>query len=137
MSSSLRDADRNGDGIVTLDELTLKLADFGARRDGRSSSSGSSSASSGQGSTSPASGTASATAIAAPRSSSRFLSAIERLPPGLPDWFARKDANEDGQISMAEFSSQWTEKEVREFSQLDLDNDGLITPEECLKATRR
>ncbi len=132
MSSSLRDSDRNGDGIVTLDELTLKLADFGSRRsNGTSSSTASTGSSSGPGggSSAPATG-------AAPRPSYRFLSAIERLPPGLPDWFARKDANEDGQISMAEFSSQWTEKEVREFSQLDLNNDGLITPEECLKAAR-
>ncbi len=125
----MRDSDRNGDGIVTLDELTLKLADFGSRR--RSGPTGSTASSSGS---SPA-GTS--TTSTAPRASYRFLSAIERLPPGLPDWFPRKDTNEDGQVSMAEFSSLWTEKEVREFSQLDLDNDGLITPEECLKASRR
>lgn len=125
----MRDSDRNGDGIVTLDELTLKLADFGSRR-----SSGSTTPTASEGS----SGTSSApSGPSPPRPAYRFLSAIERLPPGLPDWFARKDTNEDGQVSMAEFSSQWTEKEVREFSQLDLDNDGLITPEECLKAARR
>lgn len=131
MSSSVRDADRNGDGIVTLDELTLKLADFGSRRGNGSSSSTAST-------TSGSSGGGSSTSAAStpPRPSYRFLTAIERLPPGLPDWFARKDANEDGQVSMAEFSTQWTEKEVREFSQLDLNNDGLITPEECLKASQ-
>jgi len=64
----------------------------------------------------------------------RRTSAIERLPAGLPDWFARDDADGDGQIAMHEFSTSWTEAVLAEFLQFDLNGDGLITPAECLAA---
>jgi hypothetical protein len=34
---------------------------------------------------------------------------------------------------MAEYSSYWSDAKAREFVRLDLNNDGLITPTECLK----
>jgi Ca2+-binding EF-hand superfamily protein len=69
------------------------------------------------------------------RKSYRALSATERLPKGLPEWFARNDANADGQVAMAEFSASWSNSTAGEFSKFDLNGDGLITPKECLQAT--
>jgi hypothetical protein len=69
------------------------------------------------------------------KKSYRFLSPQERLPRGLPDWFLRKDADGDGQVAMAEYaSSGWSEALAEEFTKHDLNGDGVITPEECLKA---
>ena len=63
----------------------------------------------------------------------RFRSAIERLPEGIPEWFIQKDANGDCQVSMSEYSSNWTLSLVDQFRKYDLNQDGLITPIECLK----
>ena len=38
----------------------------------------------------------------------RRKSPIERLPEGMPEWFARDDADGDGQVAMNEFSASWT-----------------------------
>ena len=68
------------------------------------------------------------------RKSWRFLSAAERLPEGLPDWFAERDGNADGQVTMAEYSSYWSDGKAREYLKFDLNDDGVITPRECLDA---
>lgn len=72
----------------------------------------------------------------AARKSGRFLTPKERLPQGLPDWFIQKDADGDGQISMAEFASQWTPEKAKEFEAYDLNHDGFITAAECLKVEK-
>jgi len=66
------------------------------------------------------------------RSSYRFLSPRERLPEGLPDWFLDRDSNLDGQVTMAEFATDWTDAKVNEFLRYDCNNDGVITVEEVL-----
>ncbi len=55
---------------------------------------------------------------------------------GLPDWFARSDANNDGQILMSEYSSSWTGASLAEFQKFDMNRDGIITASECLSAIR-
>jgi hypothetical protein len=62
----------------------------------------------------------------------RFRTAVELLPDGLPDWFEQKDANGDGQVSMAEFSREWNEQIVADFRRLDANDDGVLTPREVL-----
>jgi hypothetical protein len=62
----------------------------------------------------------------------RLRTAQELLPKGLPDWFLSKDANKDGQVAMAEFSSFWNDSEVRRFQTYDVNRDGVITPSELL-----
>jgi hypothetical protein len=37
---------------------------------------------------------------------------------------------------MAEFADAWTPAEVAEFSRYDLNNDGMVTPRECLKVEK-
>jgi Ca2+-binding EF-hand superfamily protein len=68
------------------------------------------------------------------RRSYRKAPIIERLPEGLPEWFGRDDANLDGQIAMMEFSTDWSDSVMADFNQFDLNQDGLITPRECVKA---
>jgi Ca2+-binding EF-hand superfamily protein len=56
---------------------------------------------------------------------------------GLPDFFARSDADGDGQVLMNEFSSSWNEETLTEFLKWDLNNDGVITAKECLAAVAK
>lgn len=49
---------------------------------------------------------------------------------GLPGWFYELDTDRDGQISMAEFTSDWTEDKFAEFASLDRNDDGLLTADE-------
>lgn len=68
------------------------------------------------------------------RKSYKVKTVTERLPKGLPDWFARSDANADGQIAMAEFSTSWSDSVLKDFGQFDMNKDGIITPSEALSA---
>jgi hypothetical protein len=66
------------------------------------------------------------------RASYRFRTAWERLPAGLPGWFCERDANRDGQVAMHEFAVEWSDELAIEFQKVDFDNDGMLTPKECL-----
>ncbi|MBI2481311.1 MAG: hypothetical protein HYV60_22515 [Planctomycetia bacterium] len=68
------------------------------------------------------------------RKSYRVKTVTERLPKGLPDWFARSDANADGQVAMAEFATAWSDSVLSEFRQFDQNRDGMITASEALNA---
>ncbi len=62
----------------------------------------------------------------------RFYTAKELLEKeNVPDWFIAKDKNGDGQVSMSEFATTWTDDEVRRFQAWDTNNDGVITPSEA------
>jgi Ca2+-binding EF-hand superfamily protein len=137
-------ADTNKDNVITLDELAAKLAGFGQ-------SNGSSTPS-----TTPAASTpANATASNQPPQKRqwwakesgktgdkekgdkqpkpyRTLTATERLPKGLPDWFARNDLDADGQIMLSEYLTSPSETLVAEFVKYDTNGDGIITAAECL-----
>jgi len=121
-------ADRNKDGVITREELTARLMEY-ARRDSSSDRGGDSGDSRSRGSSDR---DRDRDRDDQPRL--RFLTAAERLPEGLPDWFYEKDVDLDGQVSMAEFTTNWTEAKVEEFFYYDLNRDGIIVPEECLAA---
>jgi hypothetical protein len=53
-----------------------------------------------------------------------------QLPKGMPAWFEKLDADEDGQIAMWEWRKG--RKAMKEFSSWDRNDDGLITIEELL-----
>lgn len=78
----------------------------------------------------------SSSALAAAKKVGRFLTATERLPKGLPDWFLRNDADGDGQIGMVEYAASWSDTTAAEFEKYDLNGDGIITPDECLDALK-
>jgi Ca2+-binding EF-hand superfamily protein len=134
-------ADKNRDGKITRDEISVYLQErylggsrgdsrdggrdgrsswYGRRDEGGDNQSGRSDSPSGSGS--------------ADRQSYRIPTATERLPEGLPDWYARSDANGDGQVMMSEYAASWSQMVANDFRQFDLNNDGVITPNECLEA---
>lgn len=117
--------DLNRDGLISKDELMARLAKYSSGGDRGDSGRGGDFGRSGGSSK----GSSSAASL---RKTERFLSPLERLPKGLPDWFTRSDANRDGQVMMHEFSSTWSDAKAIEFAALDLDGDGIITPRECL-----
>ncbi len=61
------------------------------------------------------------------------VSATDKVS-GLPDFFARSDADADGQVTMNEFSSSWSDETLKEFLKWDLNKDGIILPQECVSA---
>lgn len=66
----------------------------------------------------------------------RYLSPTQRLPEGLPSWFARCDADGDGQVLMHEFTASWTDAEVARYAKYDINGDGALTPEEVLQVEK-
>ncbi len=56
------------------------------------------------------------------------------LSEGLPGWFYELDANRDGQVAMAEFTTEWTDEKFQEFASLDTNGDGLLTSLEVVQS---
>ena len=67
------------------------------------------------------------------RRSYRFTRATDKLPTGLPSWFASRDANRDGQVSMSEYSRSWSSSAADDFRRYDLNDDGIVTAKEAAK----
>lgn len=68
----------------------------------------------------------------APRSARKYYISRANLPPGLPEWFTGRDADGDGQITMAEFAPSPSRSEILEFNRYDTNRDGVITARELL-----
>jgi hypothetical protein len=85
---------------------------------------------------SPPSADSAADAKPAPRRPNHLKPKRDALPKGLPDWFLKMDVNGDGQITMAQFATNWTPDKVKEFDRYDLNHDGIITAAECLKVEK-
>jgi Ca2+-binding EF-hand superfamily protein len=127
LGQSGRESDLNGDGKITSDELF------------QSSMSKANAASTGTPATPSAvqpkavpkstdDSPAERKIINTERKSYRFKSTKERLST----WkFALRDANGDGQVSMHEYASSWTDRTAAEFQRYDQDNDGMITAAEA------
>jgi Ca2+-binding EF-hand superfamily protein len=122
MSRTWQSADANNDGVITLEEISERLATFSG--DGGGSSMG-------------RWGSSRSSPSSPEKVAHRFLTPVERLPKGLPTWFARNDADGDGQVSMSEFSPTWSDAKAQEFIALDANGDGFITPEECLAGEKK
>lgn len=57
-----------------------------------------------------------------------------KLPQGLPSWFDELDTDKDGQVSLYEWRKAG--KETKEFIEMDLNGDSLITADEYLRFMR-
>tara|TARA_R110002072_G_scaffold72506_9_gene173348 strand:+ start:5187 stop:6629 length:1443 start_codon:yes stop_codon:yes gene_type:complete len=52
------------------------------------------------------------------------------MAEGMPSFFAQRDLNRDGQVSMNEYTSDWTPDRVEEYYRWDQNQDGVITQTE-------
>jgi Ca2+-binding EF-hand superfamily protein len=111
MRGNWAEADRNGDGLLTLDEIINHLTKYSR-------------------------GNGAGKTAAGPHRSYRFLSPTERLPSGLPAWFSRSDVDGDGQVTLAEYAPTGDSAKLTEFAKYDLNGDGIITARECLAAEK-
>ncbi len=118
-------ADSNGDGMITRDELidsitNPKKSEPSASRDSeeRSSRSPSRSRFSDRNRESSDSGSSASSSRSSSRSSSSRVS------------FSGNDTNKDGQLQMHEFARDWDAETLEEFKQKDKNNDGIITRSE-------
>jgi len=127
-------SDANRDGVLTLDELTNHMGSYSDGRSRWSSRSSSSGSKSSEKKSAAESYRITGGDVIKTRKTYQSTEARDRLPRGLPDWFAKRDANHDGQITMSEYTDRWTNKLVAEFVKFDRNRDGVITPAECLAA---
>jgi hypothetical protein len=63
-----------------------------------------------------------------------YRSAGAGLPDTLPDWWGDRDANEDRQVTLAEYLANQQDKSIDAFSDLDLNRDGVVTAGEAKTA---
>lgn len=149
----MRRYDRNKDGFLTKDELSSRFAgnpmDFDRNKDGKLSESelavryarrreGEEAAQAERKKTSRREQPRKVEIVDVyeGRNSYRDIEG-SKLPEGLPGFFTDKDANADGQVTMNEFASEWSDDVVNEFFKSDLNRDGTITAQEALKAVEQ
>ena len=66
----------------------------------------------------------------------KYTVSRDNLPQGLPSWFLLRDMDGDAQLTLAEYARDGSETSIREFTRYDINGDGVVTPEECLRAPR-
>jgi len=64
----------------------------------------------------------------------RFHVSPKRLPAGLPQWFIDLDADGDGQLTELEYAPQQTITRLEQFARYDVNGDGLMTADEYVRA---
>jgi Ca2+-binding EF-hand superfamily protein len=139
LRGKLKDADLDTDGVITIEEMTRHLDATAVPAPASSATSGDQKSDKGgdkgKHGESPAgqrvyTWTGGGSKEAEKRKSYRFTTAADQLPKDLPGFFSR-DANGDGQVSMSEFSRNWSKSTVSEFRKYDLNDDGIITAREA------
>jgi Ca2+-binding EF-hand superfamily protein len=159
MHGDPRLVDANKDGLITVEEMAQWIADYGRNRRIRlavpaiglsgdsETNPGSPATSAGASGSKPGPSAEPTTAededagidlaeLEASRRRAKFYRSPKRLPAGLPSWFLARDEDGDGQLTLSEFAPKPTPADLREFQRYDLNGDGLITAQECLKAMK-
>jgi len=144
MRGDPREADANGDQVLTMEELASRAAAYGRSRrprlivdDARKAAGETPAANGAPAPESGASGAAPAPNNAQAEQARRgrkFYVAPSRLPQGLPEWFVERDRDGDGQLTVAEYSPGALRGEIAEFNSLDRNGDGLLTAEEYVRS---
>ncbi|MFV2065379.1 MAG: EF-hand domain-containing protein [Pirellulales bacterium] len=142
MHGDPRRADLDQDGVITLKELAERVASYGRRCRIRLRSPNPAAVfvlpfvlrSPEQLEAETSKKTASKKESAAER---RFYVPRALLPQGLPDWFNKRDADGDGQLTFSEFSQGATRAEIERYSQYDLNGDGMLTARELQRSLQR
>lgn len=138
-------ADLDGDNVITVEEIVRSASnrestdrgrvDRRPRRDENEGSGGAANKSDAAAKkrvyTSVTAGGTGKETQADKRKSYRFTPAQERLTGDLPSWFKSRDRNKDGQVAMSEYGRSWNSRLVRQFQDLDLNDDGVITAKEA------
>jgi len=52
------------------------------------------------------------------------------------NWFTERDSDHDGQVSMSEYASEWTDARLTAFNRYDRNQDGIITADESIPLER-
>lgn len=125
LSGNPMDFDRNRDGKLSITELTVRYA---RRREGEEEAR----ASNERQRERFEEETVEIPDVFNGRKSYRPVS-TRKLPDGLPGFFTDKDANGDGQLTMAEFSNDWNEDVIADFFASDFNRDGIITADEAIR----
>ena len=149
--------DADQDGLVTVEELAQHIADFGRHRrirlmpasaggllplpsllpPGVAGAEGPATLGEADGSQSPNNAPADTVDEAQSGSKERasdrkYFVPPSRLPPGLPDWFLKRDADGDGQLTLSEYAESGSASADKEFARYDRNRDGLVTPHEVV-----
>lgn len=64
-----------------------------------------------------------------------YRSAGPALPEGMPEWWATKDVDQDGQVTLAEYVGRDRSSSFDRFSDLDSNGDGIVTAREAHSAS--
>ena len=153
--------DADADGLITREEMARHVVDYGWRRKIRlispplgeapalppllhPSTASESSHEDGSGPPSRTDGgptAADASSTAAPGTRDALRDRRFFIPPthrqqGLPTWFFDRDANGDGQLTLAEYAPKASKVELDEFARYDANGDGLLTPKEYLRGAK-
>lgn len=152
MRGTPRLADADADGVITINELIVRVFSYGSSRGGRLVNAGNREADRLRGSVAvareanrngaidEASTTDNADtgidsqAEAERRRRLKFYVPAAKLPPGVPAWFLSRDRDGDAQLTLSEFAPTASRSALEEFARHDLNRDGILTGKEFVRA---
>ena len=147
LALSAETIDADGDSVITTQELTRMLDQYGGqrwrsrRRAVARASAAVSRIAAESAATSDAQSSKRETPTAAPtpddvsrlRRQRKFYVSPGRLPAGVPSWFLERDRDGDGQLTLGEYGATRSVTRLREFQTLDHNRDGVLTAREAVR----